>query len=406
MKKMLPLFILILTLASCGEHKKETTAPAQDKDLDRIIVSQKKIESKAKYFKSTGNFYSFKWAPANYESDFNYDVVYYIPETLKDKSNLKSLIFMHGGGNSTLTREGSLEVALRYKGYLKKLADEIGMIVVLPSAAGLNWGGHTYPMLRSLVALMRSELKIDHNNIGLSGHSMGGMGIVRSTPYLADEFAYIVPVASAAVEKNITEPQVNKSFNVPYVQIQGSKDHFTDFVTNNRIQEKLIRDLEVKYDQKSKYELIFHDGDHQMDTRLWIDTIKRLQESPRNIYQKKLYGVLRSNATFYVENNIRYFQGSAPRYFWVSIADSDTSKLEGAQFFASIENNQITINFSTKPELIKKIRISLSSKLADLSNDIIINIDGKQIVYRPENKATVALYDPSFQFDDYIDVEL
>lgn len=396
------LFLILLT--ACGDQN--SNHPAQNSEQNELQDSSKSLKPNNRYFKRSGSLSSFKWAPTTYKSTFLYDVTYYIPEKIKDSSNVKSLIFMHGGGSSTMTREGSLEVSLRYKNYVKQIADELGMIVVLPSASGLNWGGHTYYMLKELAALMRRELKLDANNIGLTGHSMGGMGITRSAVFLGDEFAYFVPVASGTDERQIVEEHVNKSFNTPYVQLQGLKDHFEVFVTRNKAQEKLVHELEAKYGEKSKYEMIFYDGDHQMNTRLWIDTIKRLQQSPRDLFQKKLYGVLRTNANFYVENNIRFFQGSASRYFWVSVSEADYSKVESVNFRASIENNRIEINFAKRPEQFKKIKVSLSKKMINFAEEVTISVDGRETIYKPRSKGIVSISDQEFEFDDFVEIDL
>ena len=205
------------------------------------------INQTATHFKTTGSIQSFQWAPERYNSDFRYDVVYYIPESLKEAQNVKTLIFMHGGGSSTMDRAGSLKTVMIYMSDMVRLANETQSIVVMPSANGLNWGGHTVGMIRDLNQLMRKELDVDHNNMGLGGHSMGGMGIGRSYQWLADEFSYFLPTAAGIDPRNQAEVNTSKFFNTPYVHLQGLKDHFQTFVEWCQALTKNVADLETKY---------------------------------------------------------------------------------------------------------------------------------------------------------------
>ena len=357
------------------------------------------------HFKTVGEVASFQWAPARYQSDFTYDILYYIPESLRNKNSVKSLIFMHGGGASTSTRQGSLNVASSYmQGTLVRLANELQMAVVVPSAAGLNWGGHTIGMIRDLTRLLRSEVSVDHNNIGLSGHSMGGMGIGRSFPFLADEFAYFLPMAAGIDEKIQHEDHLNKVFNVPYVHLQGLKDHFTIFKDRCEEQKKRTSALEIKYGRKSLLEVIYYEGAHNHDYNLMKSTIVRLQKSPRNLYQDTLYGSLQHNDNFYTENNIRFHQGSFPRYFWIKFIESSGSR-ERLDFTASIKNNIVRVNFKQSPKSIKRVRIYLSKKLINPDKEMKIVVNDKLVETRMlQHYPRVDKVDRGYLFDDYIDL--
>jgi hypothetical protein len=78
------------------------------------------IKPGAAHFNTIGLKSSFQWAPDNYSdathpSNFTYDIFYYIPERLKNLENVNALIFNHGGGSSTLTRDGSIAVVVTSK---------------------------------------------------------------------------------------------------------------------------------------------------------------------------------------------------------------------------------------------------------------------------------------------------
>ena len=359
------------------------------------------------HFQATGRVDTFQWAPERYQSAFRYDVLYYIPDSIKDLENVKTLIFMHGGGGSTVTREGSLSVATSYmKSDMVRLANDLQMVVVVPSASGLNWGGHTVGMIRDLNHLIRKELNVDHNNMGLSGHSMGGMGIGRSFFWLADEFAYFLPMAAGMDPVIQTEDHLNKAFNVPYVHLQGLKDHFQVFVERCQEQTKRTLVLEEKYKAKSMLEILYYDDGHNYDYKLMKTTIQRLQSKPRNIYQKNLYGSLYYNNNYYTENNITFHQGSNDRYFWVEILEASGTNPERLDFRATIINNIIKIDFLQMPVNINAVRINLSKTLLSSEKYVELIVNGKLIEKKMlQNQPYTNVADRAFTFEDYIDIK-
>lgn len=365
------------------------------------------ISEHAVHFTETGAIKSFQWAPASYKSDFRYDIIYYIPESLKDSESAKTLIFMHGGGSSTMDRAGSLKTVNIYMKDMVKLADATKTIVVMPSANGLNWGGHTTGLIRSLNHLMRRELKVDHNNMGLGGHSMGGMGIGRSYQYLADEFAYFLPTAAGIDPKNQTEANITKFYNTPYVHLQGLHDHLKDFVVWCRALEERNMEAEVKFGAKSKLEVIYYNGPHNYDFNLLKNTLIRLQENPRNLYQTKLFGALYYNDNFYTENNITFHQGSTSRYFWVEMLEASGTERERLDFQLEVKNNVIFLNLLSEPKVIKKIRLHLSKKIFSSNKQVEVILNNKLVGKKMlQEYSYVDLIDRAYEFDDYIDVEL
>lgn len=364
------------------------------------------ILPEATHFETTGEVSSFQWAPDRYRSDFRYDVLYYIPESIKDKSSVKTLIMMHGGGQSTLTREGSLRTAKIYMNLgLTKLAEELQMIVVVPSASGLNWGGHTVGMIRDLNQLLRKELSVDHNNMGLAGHSMGGMGIGRSYLWLADEFAYFLPIAAGIDSALQTTHHLNKAFNVPYVHLQGVKDHFKIFIERCIQHLNNIANLEILYDRKSKFELVFYDGDHDYSYDLLKSHVARLQLMPRNLFQRKLYGSLYYNDNFYTENNITYHQNSSRRYFWIELIEATGSGPKRMDFTASIRDNTVHLNYDVRPPEFKRLRIRLSERLIDRNKPVYFYENGRLLLKLPKmrNRLHQNRLDKAYTWSDSVD---
>jgi hypothetical protein len=374
------------------------------------IIQAQVIKPQAQYFTKVGDLASFQWAPERYESSFLYDVFYYIPEKLKDQSNVSALIFNHGGGASTMDRDGSIAAVHLYVGTLMKLADELGIIVVLPSANGLNWGAHTRGILKDLARVMRKELNVDVDRLGVSGHSMGGMGINRQYLWLADEFAFFLPMSSGIDEAMQTEQHLNKVFNVPYVQIQGTRDHFPVFVTRAQEQLKRTKELEVKYKETSKLKVIFFEGGHNMDDDLSKSTLQDLITNyPRDLYQKELWGTLSTAKLKLTENNITFDYDSEARYFWVELMNTDLSQPEATNFHAKVVGNNIVIEMPVMPKMSKTLRVYLHSKIIDLSRSIEVIINGNVVAKRASaagHLRNMDTNDAGFNFEDVIDINL
>lgn len=368
------------------------------------------IKENARNFTTVGSMDYFIWAPEHNPSRFKYEVFYYIPESLKTMEGARALIFLHGGGGSTRNRVGSLNVASDYMvNDLQKWANALKMVVIAPSAAGLNWGGHTFTMLRELIRVARMEMAIDPNNIGLAGHSMGGMGITRNYLWLADEFAYFVPMAAGLDPVFLTEQHLNKVFNVPYVHLQGKQDHFTEFITRCDQQANFVTELASTTQRTSLFELIYYEGRHNLDYWLSQQTFERLQQKPRNIYQPILYGSLFSTAEELTENNITFKQKSVDRYFWVKIKEADNSAPERLDFQASILNNVIELNLVQKPEKIKSLELLLSQKLLDFSLPVIIKVNGQIIQqYLPQVQKDLVVdpTDETYLFEDTVVIKI
>jgi len=362
------------------------------------------------YFNTVGAVDSFSWAPARYKNDFRYDVFYYIPRTVQAKTNVPALIFTHGGGGSTMDRAGSINTVKMYMPDLKRMADELGIIVVLPSANGLNWGGHTRGLMRDLARLMRKDLKVDVNRIGVSGHSMGGMGITRNYLWTADEFAFYLPLAAGMDEKHQTEYHLNTVFNVPYIHLQGLNDHFGVFITRCQEQLKRTQALETQYGLRSMLDIVFYNGSHNYDYLLFKQHLNKLiRNFPRDLYQKELWGTIHTVKTTILDNNISYDYDSEARYFWIEATNTDLTTPERFDFHAKIDGNVISIDMPVMPKNSKGLRIYLHSKMVDLNHKVEITINGKLVATRAPKAGVLRnmdVMDAGFKFEDVVDIKL
>lgn len=368
------------------------------------------LSLQAATFKKFGSVEEVKYRPVNSPLAFQYDVIYYIPAKLIGKKNLKTLVFLHGGGASTSDRAGSMRVARMYFRDMKKLADELGVVMVAPSGSGLNWGGHMLAYLEDLVETLKADLDVDPNGIGLTGHSMGGMGITRSYQWLTDEFAFFMPVAAGMDVKHFKEEYLATIFNTTYYHLQGLNDHFRIFVERVKLQDIEMLALESKYGEKSGWTKEFYNGSHNYPYSLYKQRLSTLLKTKkRNLFQKKLRGVLyyrNETLTTQWSNGVEFYLAPRERYFWVEGKEFAQEK-KVVKFVASLDKNKIDINIS---EGIKTLRVYLSSKMIDLKKTISVNVNGKEyfnnMADMTVDMSTYREQDPGFTFESYIDIEL
>lgn len=367
-------------------------------------------------FTQKGKVDKFQWAPEYYTTGFKYDVFYYIPKKLKKTKNANSIIFLHGGGQSTMTRAGSARVAKMYIEDLKSISEKLGFVIVAPSGSGLNWGGHMRGMLRDLAKLMRVKLQVNSLKMGLAGHSMGGMGITRSAHWLTDTFAFFMPMAAGMDPKHAKESNLATYFNTTYLHLQGLNDHFRVFIERCENQTKEVEKLEMLYGKKSGFKVEYYNGSHNYNKGL---VTKRLSEmfasKTRNLYQKELYGKVYWTDRILEYNNIKYDFKSNPDYFWLNVKEFEpiTDKVAYAtNFKAKIENNEIRINFVDKPR-IKELRLFLNQKMIDFAKPVrvyvndILKFDSKAVRKLTQmTRIKIEKADPNFNFSSYVDLKI
>lgn len=301
-----------------------------------------------------------KWTPKTYINDFKYDVLYYQPEVLRTQEKRPALVFMHGGGSSTITREGAYNVSKSYINGLKRLADELKFTLIVPSSSSLNWGGHTRPMLEALSQELQEDPRFDRDHIGLAGHSMGGMGITRSSNWLADDYAFFVPMSAGKDPVGMYEANLLSMFNTRYVHLQGLSDHFEIFPEREVQHLNEMKKLEIKLKKVSGYELIFYEGNHNYDLALFKTTLKRLFEKPIDRKQKVLYGsiYLMPSPTVISENEGSWTNVSTTRYFWLEAAEwEEIKEVTRVNFKAELQDDGTAIVITEGKHPVTKWRV-------------------------------------------------
>lgn len=343
-------------------------------------------------------------------------VLYYIPNSIDLSSStelFRSLVFLHGGGESTATYKTAKEVAKSYLGDYLKYAERSKTILVFPSSS-IGWNAPTRFFLRELLLKMRTDLPIDSNQIVVSGHSMGGMGLTREGNYLADLFSGIEPLSAGTVDGYAKEDWLKAYFNVQYTHINGKLDHFKQFDPDMKKVENKIRKLTLELGLPSKFKYMQHAGNHNPNMAMTFRELDALFESKRNLYQKNIFG------SFYFINkkfeNFGYDLSNLEisRYFWIEALDCANKPVNTANFStfdAEISGNEVSIKTTEDISGLKKLRVNLSRKMVDFNKPVKIIWDGKTVYsgnVKRSLKKTVEIArrhaDPNYLFDTYIDI--
>lgn len=405
-------FLLNFALVGCSHHSATTTqaaiavaspTPSAKNYTPRVLA---KADAPDGHFQTVGSLATFRWTPPTYTTGFEYDLYYYIPPSvgLHPEKPVKSILFMHGGGQSTMTREGSTWAVSLYVNDFIKIANDQNAIVVFPSASGLNWGGHTRVMIRELAKFMKANLPIDPDSMALIGHSMGGMGITRNAFFLGDQFAFIMPIAAGMDPVYMTDINLLTFFNTPYHHIQGINDEFDVFVERAKMHAAKMKELEDRLGLKSMFELTLTNTGHQYDLEQLDGIIAdQFSKSTRNLYQRDLYGSFFYANQIITDNNIQYDYTSTPDYFWLEAKEfTPTEKTFRSPFEAHITGNQVWINFKG-PHNVKTLRVFLSKKMVDFRIPVSIIVNGQRLSHR---FAFSDKSDNGFEYDRYVDVDV
>jgi pimeloyl-ACP methyl ester carboxylesterase len=385
----------------------ETLGPASSFNYPQITTVD---TNKGKLFNKYGKLTKIKYQPATSPLNFQYDLVYYIPQKLKGKKDLKTLVFLHGGGASTSDRSGSLDVIDMYAADLKSMADTLGFVLVMPSGSGLNWGAHMFSYLRDLNQSLRNDLYLDPNGIGLTGHSMGGMGITRAGHWLTDDYAFFMPVAAGMDEKHQIEKNLLPYFNMKYYHLQGLQDHFSVFISRCKKQEKALTALEKKLGKKSGFVMDFYNGSHNYPKTKYKNILGSLfKDNSRDLYQTELSGMFYYRKEIYTDrwsNGNDYYQGPRDRYFWLKATEFSAERTV-VEVKAKIESNTIKINVGPG---VKSLRVYLSSKNLDLSKEVEVIANGavkfKGIAPTGQNMTAELKRDAGYVFEGFVDIVL
>lgn len=378
--KILLLSITSITL-SCAKSDDSAPSAAPVAPTKPVIESSElaPIQKQNKLFKKFGSIQKFDWVPTGYQADFVYDIYYYIPTSIQNTKNSPALVFMHGGGESTLTRDGANKAVNIYVKEVVAAAEKYKFIAVLPASNGLNWGGHTQRVLTELATLLRAHLNFDTNRLGLSGHSMGGMGITRTFTRIVNDYSFVNSISSAMADTNQVEDRLSKMYNIKYSHQLGTKDSFPVFITWTKLLEQNVKDMEWNHRKPSMFEMEWFDDGHVYGAAQ-TKKLESLFKVQRNIFQNELFGEIYFDSKSFVENKISFTIIGSNRYLWVE--NVPTTIADRFNFRVTTEKNRVDFNFNKDEDNYtiypksKTFKVYLSAKMFDLSKDINIYDEG------------------------------
>ncbi len=371
-------FLPYITAAKKCQLKTSESAVA-DQTLERININDSNSDKSIFESLVYGGVQHRKFQIPKSPLDFKYDILYYIPKNLKGSTAIKALVFLHGGGASTANRTSSLSVAKSYMDDLISIAEDLNIMLILPSGSSHQWSYHTSTYLRAINKELSDTGLIDMESIGLSGHSMGGMAITREAQNLADQYAFMMPIAAGMADYMRKDHNLLSYFNFPYTHLQGKYDHFQSFISRTENQIDAVTKLEKLHSMKAPYKVIFYEGSHNYDKVLLKNQLKDHFKLKINRNQKVLFGNFLSADR--VDNNqytynYDLFIGARRKYFWIELGET-TKELASIYFKANIENNNIRLSFSDS--IAKSIYINIDNEMLNFNKEIKIFLNDHEI---------------------------
>ncbi len=347
------------------------------------------------------------FTPAQYP--LSHVVLYYLPKSAEGKTNLKTLVVLHGGGEETAVSSAAVRVAIGYMKMMVGYAEANETALIAPTSA-IGWNGKSQLMRRAVLAKARAELPLDPNGLYAWGHSMGGMGLSRDIWNENDEYAGFV-INSAGMQPQTRESrQLYAYLNARIVHLQGKHDSFETFVPWTELEQSTMTALAAAEHMPLRYEAIFYEGTHQPDMPLLYATLDRLFKVPRNPYQKKIFVMLgyqpqNGDMKSYVYDGNFWLE--APK---IPAVDKAYRLLARAE----ISSNAVHIDLHEYAGRLKTLRVYLSSQLVDLAKPVVIFVNGQKMAvrnnapadYRRGMALAVKRSDTGLVFEDYIDVPL
>lgn len=170
-------------LAAIGFGKTPATVYATEETVVNEVKESVQDESFAftmeKKYTSTANV-----------SNFGYWV--YRPENSLDKE-LPLIVYMHGISERGNNLDKLLNVSLPM--YLYRGDVSVNAVVIMPQCpASTNWSNLADDVME-LINIVKIEENIDESSIGLTGHSLGGIGTWKIAQKYPDVFSSLVPVS-------------------------------------------------------------------------------------------------------------------------------------------------------------------------------------------------------------------
>lgn len=373
------------------------------KKIKTTTVREKK--SKYEIFTKTDELGIIKLKLKDSPLDFRYDVLYYIPKRAKERKDLEAIVFLHGGGKSTTTRSTSMGSIEFYTKHMMKMARSLGVALVIPSATGLNWSNHTVSYLKEVRALIKSDMPVYDNRIGLVGHSMGAMAITRELPYLTDEFSFFLSMAGGAETKSTTQKMLKTYLNTSYTHFQGEADHIGSFAPRSIKQDQKVRALELELNKEIDFTLVMHKGGHNFVdfkfSKFANMLLDKVENKRINFYKKEVFGVLKPQEGIFLDeysNGNHYFVKRIDSSFWIK-ATKFSNQSGNIAVEGKIDNQNVDL---TLEDGIKELRIYLSNRMLDTRKSVNVIVNSKKVI----NEVPTCKGSDNYRYNCFVDIKL
>ncbi|MFQ6083812.1 MAG: alpha/beta hydrolase-fold protein [Candidatus Aminicenantia bacterium] len=286
----------------------------------------------------------------------------YLPEDY-DPAELYPMIIFLGGGEGW----GDITVKTIYQN-LKASNYLSEYILLVPQAQGMWWEVEDERAFSLLLPVILKNYSIDTNRVYMAGGSNGGMGTFFYSTHEPDRFAAIASyMGHPVVKHNPPETEQDREvlknlINTAIYMIHGEKDKIIQ-PNGDRLAYKKLSKLNYKI----KYEELPERGHDISFAEIKDKIINWFKTNQRNPHPNKIELVMN-----YPQYN---------RSYWLRV--ERTNQLP-AKVSAKINDNTIEI----KTEGVLSLTVFLDEELVDISKEVIIKINRKQ-VYKVQPLPTV-----------------
>ena len=368
--------------------------------------SAKKVlmDTEGQEYSVQGSVGMFKYTSPNDKTPRT--IVYYLPKSIANPHDLnskqKTLVFLHGGGASTMSDQGATDVAKMYIQDFINYSEEKKVLLIFPTSS-FGWNNPTSHFLRNFLKFSKAKIAINEDQLVLSGHSMGGMGITREYPKITDLFSGVLALSAGTQAHMLDEELIVPYLNgTPYTHINGDDDHFQEFKPRMLAFQAKLEAVEKKYNLKSKFKLIFRPGGHNYDLPQTLGELENLFQQPLNRFPKFFqarYEVFHFTASGH-DPEVNAIVDSA---FWVKLNGFDTKpstevESKGVYLMVKVEGQKVILTPKDDELNATSVSLTLSKELLDLKKTVEVSYDGKEIFK--------GMLPPSTQSDGNVVMEL
>lgn len=321
-------------------------------------------------------------------------VLYYIPDSIENPFDFEApsnvMIFLHGGGQTTVTEKIVQSVGMHYAQVMEMYSYHHQTIVILPTTT-FGWNAHTPYLMKELIQDLKKRIPVDPSRLVLAGHSMGGMGITREYTLLAPLFSGVLALSAGIQDESFSSedlitPYLNQT---PYIHLNGEQEGFKFFNPQMDKFKLELNAVESQYGIKSKFDYRMHDGGHFIALDPMTKALDELysEKSMQNYQQSKKSLFLRFTSVNFSKHETQpALRGEMDQAYWVSISGYTRAQQDQAlEYRARVQvvGQKITVTPTLNTLNPKNMTFELTSELLDLKQTVSVELNGKEIYSAP-----------------------